>query len=201
MTCFGVGLALASAPGPVQAVLLTEAVRGGIGRGLRALGGVHLTFGLLLVSLALGLSLAAPSGPMLRALEVAGGVMLLWLAWDGVRSGQSIRMAAPYASRRWTLPPAARGALAIVLNGGAWLFLVAVAAPLLATATAKAGKLGSVLAALALGTGAAIGDAAVVLLGAVGIRRAGERVARWIYRGLAVVLAGLGVWLIAAGAR
>ena len=199
MTCLGVGVALASAPGPVQAVLLTEAVRGGVGRGLRALAGVHLTFVVLIVGLALGLSLAPPSGPALRALKVAGGVMLLWLAWDGLRSGHAVGGATPDEPRRPTLPSAVRGSLAILLNSGGWLFLAVVAPPLLAAATGRGGKAGALLAALSLVAGAAIGDLAVVLLGAVGVRRAGERVARWVYRGLAVVLAGLGVWLVAAG--
>src|SRR5215469_10632267 len=66
----GVGVALASAPGPVQAVLLTESVRGGITRGLRALAGAGLTFGVLLTCGALGLSVAAPRGTTLAALQV-----------------------------------------------------------------------------------------------------------------------------------
>lgn len=44
MAGLGIGIALASTPGPVQAVLLEEAVRGGAGRGLRALAGVHAAF-------------------------------------------------------------------------------------------------------------------------------------------------------------
>ena len=39
----GIGLALAGAPGPVQAILLTESVRGGFGRGLRAMLGAAAT--------------------------------------------------------------------------------------------------------------------------------------------------------------
>ena len=88
MAGLGVGIALASAPGPVQAVLLAESVRGGINRGLRALAGANLTFGLLLVCLAFGLSLVAPRGPALGALQVAGGVFLLWVSAGGFRAGQ-----------------------------------------------------------------------------------------------------------------
>jgi threonine/homoserine/homoserine lactone efflux protein len=191
----GLGIALAGAPGPVQAVLLSESVRGGIGRGLRALAGVHLTFGFLLVCWALGLSLAAPSGLVLRILKVAGGALLLWLAVESLRS----RHAADAASADGrALPPAARGALAIVLNPGAWLFLGAVASPLFATATQRGGTKTALLVAVALVAGAALGDCAVVL-GGVGVRRAGQRVERWVRRALAVVLAGLGVWLLVQG--
>ena len=44
----GLGIALAGAPGPVQAVLLTEALRGGATRGFRAMVGANLTLGVLL---------------------------------------------------------------------------------------------------------------------------------------------------------
>jgi threonine/homoserine/homoserine lactone efflux protein len=190
------GVALASAPGPVQAVLLGEAIRGGVGRGLRALAGATSTFALLLLALALGLSVATPGGTVLRVLKVVGGALLIWLAWEGFRS----RNEALEASRaRRQLPPVARGSLAIVLNPGAWLFLGAVASPLIATATKAGGRTGALLTAGALLLGAALGDLAVVLLGGMGIRRARDRVRLWIRTGLAFVLAGLGVWLALQG--
>src|SRR5207247_8877205 len=87
LTALGIGVALAGAPGPVQAVLLAESARGGVPRGLRALAGVHGTFGLLMVCLALGLSVATPSGLVLRCLKVGGGELLVLLGIDGVRLG------------------------------------------------------------------------------------------------------------------
>ena len=191
----GLGVALAAAPGPVQAVLLTEAVRGGVARGFRALAGVHVTFGLLLVSLALGLSVATPGGLALRIVKVAGGALLLWLAVDGVRSevpGEAVG--------GWrTLHPAVRGGLSIILNPGGWLFLGAVASPLLVTATQRGGTENALLTALAIVGGAALGDAGLVLVGGLGLRRAGGGVVRGIRFLLAAVLAGLGVWLLLSG--
>jgi threonine/homoserine/homoserine lactone efflux protein len=192
----GLGLALASAPGPVQAVLLAEAVRGGVGRGFRAMAGASLTFGVLLFALALGLSVAAPSGPVLRVLKVAGGALLIWLAIDGLRSGHAVD---PATGERRTLHPTLRGSLAIVLNPGAWLFLATAASSLFAAATEEAGTAGALLAALALMVGLAVGDGAVVLIGGLGLRRASERIGLWVRRVLAVILAGLGVWLIVNG--
>jgi len=194
----GLGVALASAPGPVQAVLLGEAVRGGVARGLRALAGASATFGTLLVSLALGLSVAAPSGSAFRVLRVAGGALLIWLAVEGFRSaGQAVRGRVP--TERRALPLAARGALAVLVNPGAWLFLGAVASPLLGSASRLGGRATAVFAALALMAGAAVGDVGVVLLGGMGIRRAGERVQMWVRRVLACVLAVLGTWLVVQG--
>jgi threonine/homoserine/homoserine lactone efflux protein len=196
LTALGLGLALAGAPGPVQAVLLAESTRGGVPRGLRALVGVHGTFGLLMVSLALGLSVATPAGLVVRGLRVAGGALLLLLAIDGARSpGQP--GAAPKGRR--TLPPAVRGSLSIVLNPGAWLFLGAVASPLLVGATRRGGTAGALLAAVALVAGAAAGDVGVVLLGGLGLRRLGIRAAGIVRLALAVALAALGVWLMISG--
>src|SRR5918992_357616 len=145
----GLGLALAGAPGPVQAVLLAESVRGGMPRGFRAMAGASVTFGLLLVALALGLSVAPPGGPALRVLKVAGGALLLWLALDGFRSGGAGRA----SSDHWALPPAARGALAVLLNPGGWLFLGAVASPLFASASRLGGTGSALVVAGALVTG------------------------------------------------
>lgn len=190
------GIALAAAPGPVQAVLLTEAVRGGLARGFRALAGAAATFGVLLVSLALGLSVASPSGLVLRIMKVAGGAFLLWLAVDGFRSAGDVE-AAPAERRK--LPPAARGSLAVLLNPGAWLFLGAVASPLFLEAARVGGRWTAVLAATALMVGLALGDGAVVLIGGIGVRRSSAKVGLWVRRALAILLAGLGVWLIVSG--
>jgi threonine/homoserine/homoserine lactone efflux protein len=189
------GIALASAPGPVQAVLLGEAVRGGVGRGIRALAGASLTFGSLLVALALGVSLAPPSGTVLRLLKVVGGGLLLWLAVEGFRSASRIE---ERSDARRGLPPSVRGSLAVLLNPGAWLFLGAVASPLFAEAALRGGRTSSLLAALALMGGLALGDGAVVLLG-IGLRRAGTRVGMWVRRVLAVVLGAVGLWLLIDG--
>jgi threonine/homoserine/homoserine lactone efflux protein len=196
LIAFGVGIALAAAPGPVQAVLFAESMRGGFATGLRALAGVHVAFGLLLLALALGLSAAAPHGLALRILKVAGGLLLLWLAIDGIRSsgpsGQT-------ANARRRLPPTLRGALAIILNPGGWLFLGAVASPLLASAAQRGGTGIAVVAAAALVVGAALGDLGVVVMGGLGVRRAGERLGRYIQLILVAALAGIGLWLLLSG--
>ncbi len=166
-----------------------------MGRGFRAMAAANLTFGVLLVALALGLSVATPSGVVLRGLKVAGGAFLLWLAVEGLRSSAHVRDDADVTARR-TLPPAARGVLAVLLNPGAWLFLAAVASPLLGTATRDGGTGGALLVVVALLTGVSLGDTAVVLLGGVGVRKGGARVEKWVRRGLAVLLAALGVWLL-----
>lgn len=192
----GIGIALASAPGPIQAVLLAESVRGGVARGLQVWAGAAFTFGLALVALALGLSLVAPSDLALRILMVAGGTYLLLLAVDGFRSTHEPERA---ASPRRALPPAVLGSLAVLLNPGGWLFLAAVASPLFASASQVGGRLTALLSALALIAGLAAGDIAVVLIGGVGIRQAHGRIRTRVRQGLAALLALLALWLLAAG--
>jgi threonine/homoserine/homoserine lactone efflux protein len=79
------------------------------------------------------------------------------------------------------------------------LFLGAVASPLFAAASETGGTASALLVAVALQLGLTAGDGAVVLLGGLGLRRAGDRVTRLVRRGLAIVLAGLGVWLVVRG--
>jgi threonine/homoserine/homoserine lactone efflux protein len=122
-------------------------------------------------------------------------MLLLWLAYDGVRA----RVGADDEPVRRELPPVARGSLAILVNPGAWLFLAAVGSPLIAGATRASGTGSAFLAAASLLAGAALGDCAVVLLGGLGVRRAGSRAVAIVRRALALLLAGLGVWLVVKG--
>jgi threonine/homoserine/homoserine lactone efflux protein len=201
LAALGIGIALAGAPGPVQAILLAESMRGGVSRGSQALLGAFGTWATLLLAVAFGVSLAPPEGVVFRILRLAGGALLIWLAIDGFRAED----AADSADRRRGLPPLARGSLAVLLNPGAWLFLGAVASPLFANASALGGAANGLLAAVAMMVGTVAGDLAVVLLGAYGMRRVGEHRARIIRRLLAVLLGALGAWLllgaIAGGGR
>jgi threonine/homoserine/homoserine lactone efflux protein len=214
-------------------VLLAESVSGGVARGFRAQAGANLTFAVLLAFLALGLSLAAPTGLALAALQAAGGALLLWLAADGLRpaagppaphgrpahdrppvlhgrpahDGSRETAGRPQIApgrgdargRRPGLPPAARGVLAVLLNPGSWLFLGAIAAPLFAVASQRDGTGGALLVAVVTATGCGCGDTAVVLIGGLGVRRLSDAAQQWVRRALALVLAGLGTWFLAAG--
>lgn len=197
LTGFGVGVALASAPGAVQAVLLSEAARGGLVRGLRALLGSSVTSAFLLVSLALGLSVVAPTGIALQVLKVVGGSYLLWLAADAFRSAPDPLVRAASARRR--APAVVLGSLAVLLNPGSWMFLGTVASPLFVTASRAGGVATAVTTAIALLIGVSLGDAVVVALSAFGLRQAHDRMRTWIRRGLACVLGVLALALLASG--
>jgi threonine/homoserine/homoserine lactone efflux protein len=195
VTGLGLGIALAGAPGPVQAILLAEALRGGTGRGLRVLLGANITFGVLLVVLALGFSFTSPNDVVLRVLKTLGGLLIAWLGIDAFR-GRDDKTSIETPGPRPGIPPTARGALAVIFNPGAWLFLATAATSLVADATRVGGRPAALAAALALLAGVAAGDATVVVAGGLGLRRVSAGAGEWIRRALALVLVGLGVWLL-----
>jgi threonine/homoserine/homoserine lactone efflux protein len=196
---FGIGIAVASAPGPVQAILLGEAVRGGVRNGLQALVGVHLTFGGLLVALALGVSVVRPDPLVVGLLQIVGGGVLVWLGVNAFRATSPPRSDAGDEGSNRRLPPLLRGAIAVVVFPGTWLFLAGVASPLLATARQPGGTAMAVAAAVALVVGAIAGDAAVVVVGGLALKGAQPRTVMWVRRGLALGLGGIGVILLVAG--
>jgi threonine/homoserine/homoserine lactone efflux protein len=129
-------------------------------------------------------------------LKVVGGLFLVWLGVDGVRGSDSpAHTEAPRAG----LPPTLRGALAVLLNPGAWLFLATAASSLVAAATQAGGRAAAISAALALLLGVGAGDLTVVLAGGLGLRRAGSGIGRLVRRTLAIILAGLGLLLVLNG--
>jgi threonine/homoserine/homoserine lactone efflux protein len=159
--------------------------------------GANITLGLLLVALALGVSIVVPGDPLLGVLKVVGGAFLVFLGIDGFRAAAQATPAD--AETRRELPPVARGALAVILNPPAWLFLATAASSLMASATQAGGPRTALLAALALLAGVAAGDGTLVLAGGLGLRRARANVGVYLRRALAVALALLGALLVVNG--
>jgi threonine/homoserine/homoserine lactone efflux protein len=189
-------MALGIVPGPVQVLLISEAGRGGLARGARVLAGALSTFGLLLSGLAAGLSSVSPSDAFLRTVKVAGGLFLLWVAFEALREAgrevgaEGVREARPH--------PTARGMLAVLLNPGAWIFLATTAAALLGDAAEDGGRLLAFGVAGALLVGVGLVDFGAVLVGTGG-RRLGRQARRWAGHVISVVLAGLGVLFLVQG--
>ncbi|HEX6230256.1 MAG TPA: LysE family transporter [Actinomycetota bacterium] len=193
---FGLGVALGTSPGPVQLLLFSEASRGGVGRGLRAMAGANGTFGAMLALLAAGLSSVEPSQTFLRMVQVIGGGFLVFLAVDAVRERR--RRASDGAPRSGGLHPALRGAIAVLLNPGVYVFLATTGAAVAADAGADGGRELALLTVAALLVGVSLSDSAMVLLGA-GAHRVSPRVLRIVSDVLAGALAALGLLLIARG--
>jgi leucine efflux protein len=195
---FGLGATLGLLPGPVQFVLLTEATRGGVRRGFRAMAGANGMFGVLLLCLAAGLALLAPGPSLLRVLKVAGGAFLLFLAGDAIVA--TIRGSGSEDAERPARTPFLRGVFAVLLNPGAWIFLATTASALFAAAVDSGGRPLALVAAAAMLAGVALVDGSMVLLGG-GVRRFEQRVARWLTPILAAGLAVFGAILVVEGIR
>jgi threonine/homoserine/homoserine lactone efflux protein len=191
------GFGAAASPGPFQAFLLSRAARDGPARALPLALAPLASDGPVVALILLALSQAPPL--LLRALGVAGGAFLLWIAWGTVRA-----LAAP---RPAGLPPAegagssfARAALVNALGPGPWIFWSTVGGPTLLEAWRAGPDQGLAFLggfyALLVG-----GNAAVVALagwaGAAGPRSA--RALGWASAAVMAALGALQLWRGLAG--
>jgi threonine/homoserine/homoserine lactone efflux protein len=195
VAAFGLGVALGASPGPVQLLLFSEASRGGAGRGLRAMAGANATFGLMLLALAAGLSSIEPSTTFLRVIKVVGGGFLVFLALDALRENRRPR---GEEMPRAGMHPTVRGAVAVVLNPGVYVFLATTGTAVAASAAHQGGRSLAFATMLALLAGVSLTDSGMVILGA-GAHRVSDRFLRVLSDGLAIALGALGVWLVVQG--
>jgi len=195
IAAFGIGVALGTSPGPVQLLLFSEASRGGVTRGLRAMAGANATFGVMLALLAAGLSSVEPGDAFLSAVRVIGGAFLVFLAVDAIRENRRPRK---LDGPRRELHPAFRGVVAVILNPGVYVFLATTGAAVAANAAHDGGIALALVTAGALMAGVSLMDTGMVLLGS-GAHRVGERSLRILGNVLAVALGALGGWLIVQG--
>jgi threonine/homoserine/homoserine lactone efflux protein len=200
LAAFAFGFALGAAPGPVQLLILTQTARRGLRGGLLVMLGANLTLLAILVALAVGLSAAEPSATALRVLRIAGGIVLVGIAENELRtlvSGDDRTVETP--DRRWD--PTVIGIVAVLLNPGAWLFFATTASSVLATVAARDDRTAAVITAVLIAVGVSASDLLFSVLGSGGRRLLGDT---WLVRIrglLAVALAALGVLFVWQGVR
>ena len=195
LAAFGLGVALGASPGPVQLLLFSEASRGGVGRGLRAMAGANATFGAMMLLLVAGLSSIEPSETFIRVVQVIGGAFLVFLAVDAIRESRRPQVV---EVSRGALHPSLRGIVAVLLNPGVYVFLATTGTAVVASSIEEGGRGRAVVTVLALLLGVSLMDSAMVLLGA-GAHRVSDRFLRVLSDALAVALGALGLWLIVRG--
>jgi threonine/homoserine/homoserine lactone efflux protein len=200
LAAFAFGFALGAAPGPVQLLILTQTARRGLRGGLLVMLGANLTLLAILVALAVGLSAAEPSATALRVLRIAGGVVLVGIAANELRtvvSGDDRAVETP--DRRWG--PTVIGIVAVLLNPGAWLFFATTASSVLATVAARDDRTAAVVTAVLIAVGVSTSDLLFSVLGSGGRPLLGDT---WLVRIrglLAVALAALGLLFMWQGVR
>ncbi len=114
------GLFCGLAPGPLLALVLAQTLRHGAREGCK---------------IALALALAAKMAqlrPLLGIVSIAGGVFVLYLAWDGFRPVRVAEEVPAEHPRSWF-----KGILSNLLNPHPWLFWLTVGAASLAKAMAQ----------------------------------------------------------------
>lgn len=189
------GLYAAATPGPFQAFLFSETLRVGWKRTLPAafapLGSDAPVLCLFL------LVLSQLPDKLLSALQVGGGLFMLYLAWGvlkSVRSGGSQAAAEQDSSPRslW------KASLMNLLNPNVYIFWGTIGAPIVLKAweTSLAWGWGFILVFYAVLIPALAGT--IVLFGTVGRLKAS--VQRGILAGLALLLVGFGIFQIWHGA-
>jgi threonine/homoserine/homoserine lactone efflux protein len=195
LAALGLGIALGASPGPVQLLLFSEASRGGVGRGLRAMAGANATFGAMMLLLVAGLSSIEPSETFIRVVQVIGGAFLVFLAVDAIRESRRPQVV---EMSRGALHPSVRGIVAVLLNPGVYVFLATTGMAVVASSIEEGGRGLAVVTVLALLLGVSLMDSAMVLLGA-GAHRVSDRFLRVLSDALAVALGALGLWLMVRG--
>ncbi len=188
----GLGFSAAAQPGPFQAYLLAQSARNGPRRTLPMVL-VPLVSDPPIIAAVLAVLAHVPAG-FVRALQVAGGGLLLWLAAGALRAARG-----PAPSAAEPEPPRGfwRAVLVNFTNPNAWMFWSLVGGPILSGAwrSAAHGALAFLAGFYALLLG---GNAAFILL-AGGIGRLGPSFSRTLGLLSGVALLGLGVWQVGRG--
>lgn len=131
----GLGLASGVAPGPMLALVLSAALRGGFRSGaMIAVAPLITDLPIILVSV--GVASQLPTA-VLRALSIIGGMVLAWHAYEAVRDAFTVTLdelrdsAAVAVPARQTLR---RGVVANFLNPNPWVFWMSIGGPTLVQA-------------------------------------------------------------------
>ena len=192
----GYGFSAAVQPGPFQTYLISQTLLNGWRRTLIAAFAPLVSDGLIIATVLLVLTHVPETFRL--ALQLAGGVFILYLAWGAYRSWRRFDVSAPPA------PAAGAGAQSLLraalmnfLNPSPWIFWSLVTGPILIRAWEESpdkgfaflvGFYGAMIACLAL---------IIILFGTA--RRLGPHVSRAALGISAVALAGFGIFQIIKG--
>ncbi len=188
------GFSAAAQPGPFQAYLLAQSVRNGAGRTVPVTV-VPLVSDPPVIAVVLTALAQVPAG-LLRALQILGGAIILWLGAGALRALGGARPRADAAA-----PAGPRGFWRAVLvnltNPNAWIGWSVVMGPI-----ASAAWRDSPPRALAFVAGFylfLVGGNLVLVLLAGRVSRLGPRFARGLGLASGVALVGFGLWQVGRG--
>jgi threonine/homoserine/homoserine lactone efflux protein len=187
----GYGFSAAVQPGPFQTYLISQTLLNGWRRTLIAALAPLVSDGLIIVTVLFVLTRVPATFRL--ALQLAGGVFILYLAWGAFRAWRRFDAVTPPA------PAAGAGAQSLLraalmnfLNPNPWIFWSLVTGPILIRAWEEAPGKG--IAFLAGFYGAMIACLALIIILFGTARRLGPRVSRAALGISAVALAGFGIY-------
>jgi threonine/homoserine/homoserine lactone efflux protein len=122
----GMGLAAGVSPGPLFALVVTNTLRRGFGAGLRVAAAPVITDAPIILLTVFAVD-ALPV-TVVRVLAAAGGLYLLWLAFDTVRQARAPTLASTAGTTAGDLR---EGVITNALSPHPWLFWLGVGAPVL----------------------------------------------------------------------
>lgn len=175
------GFSAGISPGPMLTLVLTQTLRHGWREGCKiALAPLLTDPPIILVTLLLASKLAQWQ-PLLGAISLAGGIFVLFLAWETFRPARPHATAAAELPRSWL-----KGIVTNLLNPHPWLFWLTVGTAMLANAMQRDRSVATAFLAgfYLLLVGSKIGIALLV-------SRSRNLLAGRYYRGLMQLLAGL----------
>ena len=197
LSAAAIGFSAGVTPGPLQAVFLSYAIKGGWKKALPAAFAPLVTDGpvvLLVLVILNNLPVA-----FLRALQIGGALFIFYLAWESLQAYRQFRdiEEAPQETGTWgTLLKAATMNL---LGPGPWLFWSLINGPNLLITWAVSPWWG--VAYLASFYGVFILSNIALILVFSSMRRMGEQVRRTLLLVSALILAGFGIYQLLQGLR
>lgn len=197
----GLGLTAGLSPGPLMTLLLAESLRGGWPAGFRVSIAPLVTDSVLV---GLALLVAAPLPPWgIAVISVVGGAILMWMGWSTIRSRPAEPMAGGEPSpseASATGNPLGKAIATNILNPQAFLFWLTVGGPVLRGSFEQSGVTGPLIfmgAFFAVMISINFVLAFSISRGRHLLKGAGYQ---WTLRGAGLILVGLGVSRVWAGA-
>jgi threonine/homoserine/homoserine lactone efflux protein len=191
---FLLGFPAAAQPGPFQAYLLAQTMKNGLRRTLPAALAPLLSDGPIILLVVLLLTQLPPA--LLRALQIAGALFLLYLGWRAIQTFRHADFGAQPsadASRQSVL----EAALMNFLNPNPYIYWATVTGPILVTAWRQSPAQGLAFLLGFYGTLITGFVAVIALFG--GARRLGPRVTRAMTLVSALVLVAFGLYQLTRG--
>ncbi len=194
LTAAAVGFSAGVTPGPLQAIFLSYAVKGGWKKALPA-AFAPLVSDAPVITLVLLLLSSLPNA-FLRALQLGGALFLVYLAWDSFKAFRHYQEVAeiPQGNSLQTL---LKATLVNLLAPGPWLFWSLINGPNFLQTWAVSPWWGAGYLVSFYGTFILTNIALIGLFS--GVRRMGEKVRRGMLLGSAIALAGYAVYQFLGG--